>query len=629
MDEPEFVRELSEANYDVLAASVNDGPFVSIDEAISSLGESRCDAHHLASLAAYADTMLLVQRGPDAASTAYLGFARERLRSTTPRLRDYVSFLEAFGENEGEQRPDRLTLLEYARVALLCLLLLDEDLESAVGTLDRLIQDAPRHPFQQSSTDIFIFLSLSDVPRRMAQIDNACAVLHALFAVAPGTTGWLPTAHRFFAASLLDAYADEIARWDRDALDDGLGFPSVSWFDLFAYTARLLEYTLEADTSTEPPSKCETSSAQYVAWRLGQYVGRFATSPNWKQDPFSRPEAILDPVRPASSFYPQHALESFSQAAFAATALFVEFQSAQQPPETAGRLLDMFLRAPAYAGMSLEQISPVTDLYWAIRLGFLEALLREPDRTTIDHTPPNTLDQLNDKLDRTLLLQVKLSEDMKRRLSHTPRELEDEIHRTCPEVDDFDSQVLEHLIDGEKNRELRRRADARLSYVKAIEAALDERLVDPLCAFMEDKGLARIPMPYSPRRWSTTTTYLQSQLERWTLNDWGELLLTISDPLSQRALRQTSPSFRQFLQDVYHWSKIPDLKALGEMLRQAQRLRGGAAHAAGLTSRRERSLESCQQLRSMALGLGGQESVLTTISRLLRPTSSRTAHPSH
>lgn len=619
----------SQLHYDLFTGLPEGSHLVNLDEATSSLGESTCAAHHLASLAAFANTMFQATCGPDASCTARLSAEREALCATLPQLRGYVTFLESFENAEERHQPDWWIRLQYGRLALLCLLVLTEELDGSLATLNRLVEDASSPTAQESLDGVFLFLSSSAVPQSVVQIEDACAVLKPLFdsAQATGSLGFGP---HLFAAAMLKAYAHEIEKWDRECnASDSLGFPSPAWLDLLAYAALLLEVSDEADTSAERPDRCAATSAQLTAWDLGRYMARFALSPNWNKKPLSSPTTLLDPLSYAGCWSSTHASEALSLAAFTATSLVIDYRCTDNPSEAIALSLDMFARTPAYSGIPLHQITPQTDLYWALHLGFFESV-PSSIKTKRDHD--RGILQIQEDVQRLLSWQVKNSEDLRRRLGSTDSEIEDAVLAACPDVRSFDAQVGEYLTDAERHLERHQSADARVYYVKAIEAALNARLLHPLDSFMTSKGLGRIQLPCLGRMPLDSTrgsplafgVYSRGNLERWGLGDWERLLLAIPSPLFSRTLTDSCQAFGQFLRETYRWNKPPDLKPLATMLGRAQALRGGAAHAKGPLSQRERSKQAAEELRSLTLGVG-QPCILAEIDRVLRPASSRTA----
>jgi len=183
-----------------------------------------------------------------------------------------------------------------------------------------------------------------------------------------------------------------------------------------------------------------------------------------------------------------------------------------------------------------------------------------------------------------------------------------------PTLDGFDSGVSEYLETAETHFRRRQYRDAREYYVIAVERAIGERLIAPLCDFVTRLQGGRIEMPYVKREKDGLPR--AAELAKWGLYDWAETLSRVPQ------LRRQSPSaeadFARFLRVTYGWNRQPDLTALVSALKEVQSLRGGVAHARHAMSRREDSIEACRRLRAIALG-DGCDSVLTTISQVLRP----------
>lgn len=86
------------------------------------------------------------------------------------------------------------------------------------------------------------------------------------------------------APVILDHWAAECEKADATQEYD---FPFLDWLALFAGAAEILSVCQHSDSAGDVPSKCKPESAQFLAWKFGQIVGRYAVHDSrWSADPF-------------------------------------------------------------------------------------------------------------------------------------------------------------------------------------------------------------------------------------------------------------------------------------------------------------------------------------------------------
>ena len=71
--------------------------------------------------------------------------------------------------------------------------------------------------------------------------------------------------------------------WIKDVSEQDNDRPGLEWLWLFVEAGELLLLNREND-SAATPSECKKDSVQYLSWKIGQIIGKFAL--NWYDDPF-------------------------------------------------------------------------------------------------------------------------------------------------------------------------------------------------------------------------------------------------------------------------------------------------------------------------------------------------------
>jgi hypothetical protein len=96
----------------------------------------------------------------------------------------------------------------------------------------------------------------------------------------------------------LDERASKCEEVDNEKAFD---FPAFEWLDVFAAAAYVLSVCEDIDSSGNLPHECRKESAQYLAWKFGNLVGKLAVSRSrWQDDPFKHFWEFSDAVNDQS-----------------------------------------------------------------------------------------------------------------------------------------------------------------------------------------------------------------------------------------------------------------------------------------------------------------------------------------
>jgi hypothetical protein len=204
------------------------------------------------------------------------------------------------------------------------------------------------------------------------------------------------------------------------------------------------------------------------------------------------------------------------------------------------------------------------------------------------------------------------------RLPRSGRELRQRVMRhLIPVADLVPLKVLNVLTKGEKYRDSQDKDDeAKVCFVKGVEAALDDCLVGPLVEFMKQQGKPRVDLPFpAPRGLERREA---PGLRKLNLREWADLLDTLM-PARRSLSALGAGDLRDFLNQHIgsHW---PDFRPLAQSLRRVQELRSGSAHYQQAETRLEKELWELEEMRKLVLGLDNSPSVIAQIYRLLAPS---------
>jgi hypothetical protein len=149
--------------------------------------------------------------------------------------------------------------------------------------------------------------------------------------------------------------------------------PGLEWLWLFVEVGDILSLYEEYDSSGSEPNECKVESAQYLSWKIGQIAGRFAV--RWSDDPFGEFKNFEDAIG-EKEFQSERGEEETQQAVMVILALLREYDPSRDWQKMRYQCLSMWRLSYSYSGMPLSEIGPCHDLYWAMRIGFADVLLK-------------------------------------------------------------------------------------------------------------------------------------------------------------------------------------------------------------------------------------------------------------
>ena len=245
-------------------------------------------------------------------------------------------------------------------------------------------------------------------------------------------------------------------------------------------------------------------------------------------------------------------------------------------------------------------LSPESDLYWAMRVGYCDAHIEAPhdaDPTTLEAISAQ-LDDVRQIASASGLRTMRFQEEAKRRLS----DLRDAIPTVDTATDAiadavgkemlnvFPASAVEHLVDAWLARQQGRPDDARVATVKAIETVFKRLVRDKLTERSPDLRIS-VPGGKGSRRHRNMNT-----IERLQLSGWADILDSLASQ-QEGDNAELAAALMLAFPDV-------DFGSLGRCataLRQSWQLRGAAAHHSAEESYDE-ARDHARQLWTIAVG---------------------------
>jgi hypothetical protein len=185
--------------------------------------------------------------------------------------------------------------------------------------------------------------------------------------------------------------------------EDGLDLDHVvlEWLDLLAGLSSLLSVSQPDESPADEPNLCKKESSQYIAWKFGNVLGQCInrTDATWKEL-----------IRPFLMFvwedWPSDAIISMDENIWDVGNFIYSIICLQQKSSDWDDIRGYLSSALASAEMPIDvevfDLTPRYYLYWALYLGFCDAMIEDkPQKAVppiIPSAPDNTLTELLNEL---------------------------------------------------------------------------------------------------------------------------------------------------------------------------------------------------------------------------------------
>jgi len=428
------------------------------------------------------------------------------------------------------------------------------------------------------------------------------------------------------APVVLDTWA---AKCEQEDANKEYDFPSLEWLDLFAEAAEILLVCQEADSEGALPSDCKRESAQFLAWKFGQIVGGFAIPDNqWHDDPFDHFWELSD-ATDDESFVFQRGKENTYQALKAVVSLLCEHDPSRDLNKVHKRYVSMWRTSYSYSGMPLADIGSGTDLYWAMRIGFLDKVLETTEQRALIEfeTPPLIRDiaMTKDIASTIALRQIKQQQTLDRIVERLPPSKQEVLafleQQLCSVWHKLPSDVADKLVEAEQIYKIGTwPPSATISFAQAVETCFRYYFVNPFIDYMREEGLGEVTLVMGLRGEArpirvgirSSRESRVTGLSYLSLQQWAGLFGMLVDPSQKGTINLP---IKMLIKQKWPKLDMADLKGLVQPLGEVQRYRNNAVHGESSRPYNEERNE-LEQMRNLVLGIDGP-SVIMLIFQLL------------
>lgn len=264
--------------------------------------------------------------------------------------------------------------------------------------------------------------------------------------------------------------------------------------------------------------------------------------------------------------------------------------------------------------INLQDVPPTNPLYWAMRIGFADGIREKIVAIVPQSSPIQKLEKIETITSSAFQWQIKGFEEMRvllqgmtDRLPPSPEDIETYLLETLDDTfDRLPLPVRDHLKQAELDfKSGIHQSNARVEFVKTVEAALDCLFTSPLRSYYKQYKLG----------WPFTESLPNETNPEYGIRKWGEQFCKLAQPMSQQLGNINQPGINRFLKDHYPNLNYCELEGLGKSLQDVQKLRGGSAHYQSQFPL-NKEIEQLKELRKMVLGLEGHPSIIKQMVEL-------------
>ena len=460
-------------------------------------------------------------------------------------------------------------------------------------------------------------LFMCEVYEHEEDYEAALYLVMEAIAYNPGNTQLLEQ-----ASVLIDRWVEECEKEDASQEYD---FPTLWWLDLFAEAAEILSVCQEVDSSGGLPSECKKESAQFLAWKFGQIAGRFAVHDRWCKNPFEAFAGFLEDRPWDEGFTFSRGGEKVLLALNTVVTLLCEYAPNREWKKIREHYIRMWNNSYTYQGTSLSELTPESDLYWAMRIGFVDKMLETQPKQLIAPLPTEKLETIATQTSLGVLKVLQNMSNWESAIeSRLPSDLEEIRSLTASQLGDvwdkLPASVADALVEAEQDFQAGTRTQqAVLDFHKAVEACLHCYFIDPLVSYMNKRGFKEMTLHVGPSgkvrpiRIGVNTAREShfTDPRRLSPRDWASLFEMLADP-EQKAMPNLP--INMFIKQ--NWPKLDfvTLKQSVEPLKKIQEYRNHAAHPYPPRPHMEERNE-LEKIRKLVLGIE-QTSVIAQIFEL-------------
>ncbi|MBI2305370.1 MAG: hypothetical protein HYU86_11575 [Chloroflexi bacterium] len=448
-----------------------------------------------------------------------------------------------------------------------------------------------------------------------------------------------------FACKLLDSWAEACEKKETCSDEEKyeIDYRFYDWISLFLAASDILGFCRQWDCSDALPSEYNKESAQYLAWKFGQLVGRYAMVEKFRANPWKGLERFFDVFTGIlKEDYAEYAKEDLAvvEGEYRSAATAATLVSEYDPQRDWSRAREFYIHiwhhSDRWGGAAVHEIGPHMDLYWAMRIGFadkiLESLGKEqslvPSPQTIEPSTPRWDIQAVGDMDSRISINVMkiLHEVKEMKQSQDERllpsegkilqSLEGYFSGICPELS---SDAVDALIAAEWAYQSGSRTGTSTKEVikrfhAAVEACLRRYFIYPFGDYLTKDGLPSVSLCFwnynrQKKELVEETCPVDFLASRVSLSKWCGIFEAVNDPSLKG---KENLHVKTFVRRRWPKLNLGEIKVLVEPLGKIQRQRNIAEH--GLMSYKSER-EALEKLRELVLGIR-QPSVIEQIYRI-------------
>lgn len=419
---------------------------------------------------------------------------------------------------------------------------------------------------------------------------------------------------------LLESFAEKCER----------GNSFMEWVGLFDQAAGITEICGEADVSGDLPSKCKVSSPQFVAWRFGQLVARFAIRYGTYQGDIKQllrkgyqgNGTVVDAILWEGGY--GHDWRNGT----VVVSLLCEYDEHRNWQILRQQYISEWESSSRYQWLSLCQAGTETDLYWAVRIGFADKMLEfanleslipaqtepSPIVRNIERTE-NIVTTTDQRLQKQRLDIDKLIESQQKMLERLPpskSEIIQQLQQNITVWDKLPSKVIDNLVQAETLcRTGVKTDDSKVWFNKTIEACISYYFKEPVISFRRKRGYKEISIKFPLPQGKSRNTG-DKIISWWSLLELSDVLNVLSSIEDKKSAIEGIENLKQTIKENYGDLSPAALGQLSRLLRDFY-LRKESAHYH--LSRYEEELQELEQMRELVLGTK-RLSIITQIFQL-------------
>jgi hypothetical protein len=447
----------------------------------------------------------------------------------------------------------------------------------------------------------------------------------------------------FLAPKFLDKWAAKCEEKDNTAnIEEGDDFPTWLWLNVFLAASDILSLCQETDSSSALPGECKKSSAQFLAWEFGRLVGRICMICIHLSSFEANPLAITIHMLSHAIGFDADYFEEFDERDETGNvrnwltpvlALLSEYEQGRNWEKARRNYIFMWQCSFTSQGMSLAEVAPENNLYWAMRIGFADKILESSNQLQPVQVPADALETISTRTGLEVMKIGYMMKDIPTQLQQIKQSLsgkEDVVNYLREKLgavwDKLPSSVVDELRAAEQGyRSEFHTCQSTISFGRALESCFRCYFTDALVDYMREKDIVDMTLIMGEVNKSRPTrigigTWRPDVINptKLSLRDWAGLFEILADPEQKE---QTNSNMKAFLKQKWPKLNMADLRELIRPFKVFQDYRNKAAHPQPPRSHLEEKNE-LEQMRNLVLGSIKERSVIVQIFQLLSAKSS-------